>query len=141
MIDWTKPLRTTGGIKVHRVLCLDSIHPTYPVLVEMMDARVVRFSIEGINKFWADDNLENYSELSDVPIDTLMWVSDALGHCWEARYFAREKDGHAVCWSDGKTSKTSYNKYNVVEWNLYSLTRPEGYTHWTDELANSKEAT
>ena len=139
-IDWNKPLRKTNGHKVRRVFCTDAIDPSYPVLVEMMDGCVMRYSSEGIHSVWENSNLENYSELLGVPIDTLIWVKDFPTQCWKTRYFAREKNGLAVCWETGLTSKTSYSECDVLEWKFYSLTRPEGCTHWTDKLENPKEA-
>ena len=126
-IDWNKPLRTTEGYKVRRVLCLDAIDPDGPdgcVLVELWSGRVARFSIEGKAAFWGDVNLENYSELFDVPVDTLIWVKEFTNNHWIPRYFAGEQDGHPTGWNDGRTSKTAVNKDDVTKWNLYSLTHP-----------------
>ena len=138
MIDWNKPLRLTDGRKVHRVLCLDAIDPDGPVLAELINGSVVRLSSEGKSPY-CGYYLENYSELSDVPVDTLIWVKDFPTQCWRTRYFAREKNGLAVCWPAGGTSKTSVHEGDVTEWGLYSITKPEGYTHWTDAYSTGGE--
>ena len=134
-IDWNKPLRTKRGDKVRRVLCLDAIDLAGAVLVERMDGCVMRFTIDGKSPY-CDDNLENYSELSDVSVDTLIWVKQGIPDRWISRHFAGEQDGRAACWNSGCTSATAGSKFNVTEWKFYSITRPESYTHWTD---NPKE--
>ena len=134
-IDWNKPLRTKRGDKVRRVLCLDAIDLAGAVLVERMDGCVMRFTIDGKSPY-CDDNLENYSELSELPMDTLIWVKDSYSTHWVPRYFASERNGRAACWNSGSTSKTAMSVGEVREWELYSIPRPEGYTHWTD---NPKE--
>ena len=140
MIDWKKPLRTIEGCKVRRVLCLDAIDPDGPVLVELVNGGVVRFTNEGKAAHCRTVSIENYSELSDIPVDTPIWVKDLANNRWLPRYFAGEQNGHPTCWDEGCTSKTSVSEDKVTEWKFYSLTRPEGYTHWADKLDNPKEA-
>ena len=138
MIDWTKPLRMNDGRKVRRVLCTDRGNESFPVVVEAANGDIYCYTREGRNNGHVTCHLENYSALTGLPVDTLIWVRMHGDNQWVARYFAREQDGYAACWVSGATSKTVDSASRDTQWKLYSLTRPEGCTHWTDKSEAAK---
>lgn len=71
--------------------------------------------------------LEEYKEpevdWSKVEVDTPILVRDYESQEWEARHFAKYKDGVIYTWDGGSTSWTS--KGNVTEWKYAKLAESE----------------
>ena len=65
---------------------------------------------------------EEISEWSKVPVDTLVEVSDD-GRTFFKRYFAKYESGTIFTWSDVRSSKTAYNKNDVVRWKIANIIR------------------
>ena len=64
--------------------------------------------------------------------DVLIWVRD-FNEVWKVRYLRDVSElGFPNCYIDGRT-RLSSNANEVVSWHYYSITRPEDWTHWSDE--------
>ena len=59
---------------------------------------------------------------SKIPVDTLVEVSDD-GEKFIKRHFAKYERGMIFTWSDGRSSKTAYNKNDVVKWKMANIIR------------------
>ena len=59
---------------------------------------------------------------SKIPVDTLVEVSDD-GRTFFKRYFAKYESVTIFTWSDGRSSKTAYNKNDVVRWKIANIIR------------------
>lgn len=66
-----------------------------------------------IFNLWLD---EEYTEPElSFECDELVEVSHG-GYIWHKKHYARRKDGKHYCWSEGKTSKTATDEYDVEDW-------------------------
>ena len=63
---------------------------------------------------------EEFIDWSKVPVDTLVEVSDD-GKGFIKRYFAKYESGMIFTWGDGRSSKTAYNKNDVIRWEYAKL--------------------
>jgi len=140
MIDFARPCRTIME-KIKVQILATALPEGLPVAAYFIGGYsggiVLRYHADGryTNGAPHQFDLENYSELDDVPMDTLIYVRQADG-IWKPRYYTgRTSDqGHPICWHEGRISATSKDRNDVFGWELgYSLTKPEGFTHWSDK--------
>ena len=101
-----KKYRTRNGIKVNRVLCVDGIEKIYPVVAELEDGRVYRYTNSG--QYYAsnrvDLDLVEISPYEDFKIDDPVMVKNNATF-WEKAHFAGvSPEGKPMVYTHGKTS-------------------------------------
>ena len=62
---------------------------------------------------------------SKVKVDTPILVKNMEKGEWAKRYFAKFVDGKVYAWTDGATSWTADNEYDVTYWNYAKLAESE----------------
>ena len=70
------------------------------------------FSLTMIFKF----NFKEYIDWTKVPVDTKILVRESGNMDWLHRHFAKYENGKVYVWHEGRTSWTSCDEKDVMEW-------------------------